>query len=183
MSPHYCVGHNDARQVGHHQERVAQDHPVRPLAGVAVEVDLLLEREVRVRREEGELLFGLAAFALGPELLDERQRIDGLLDVDGDGRDLQGAWWRGRAWRPLASSCQPRLTRRSTGPVDLRAVADADDENQELVVVDFVDDPVVPHPDAPCPLAVAREEQRAGRPRLAGQVSNGESCSLAVRLR
>ena len=56
---------------------------------MAVEVDLLLERQVRVRREEAELLLGAPALALGPELLDERQGVDGLLDVDGDGRDLE----------------------------------------------------------------------------------------------
>ncbi len=56
---------------------------------VPVELDLLLEGEVRVRREEAELLLGLPALALGAELLDERERVDGLLDVDRDRGDLQ----------------------------------------------------------------------------------------------
>jgi hypothetical protein len=31
------------RQAGHHQQRVAEDHPVRPVLVVLVEVDLLVE--------------------------------------------------------------------------------------------------------------------------------------------
>lgn len=34
-------------------------------------------------------MLGAPALALGPELRDERKRVDGLLDVDGDGRDLE----------------------------------------------------------------------------------------------
>ena len=76
-------------EASHHEQRVAEDHPVRPLAGVAVELDLLREGKVRVRREEAELLLGLAALALRSELLNERQRVDRLADVDRDGRHLE----------------------------------------------------------------------------------------------
>ena len=54
-----------------------------------VEVDLLLEGEVGVRREEAELRLGLPALALGAQLLHERERIDGLLDVDRDRGDRE----------------------------------------------------------------------------------------------
>src|SRR6266511_746644 len=76
-------------QARHHEQRVAEDHSVHPFAGVAVELDLLLEREVRVGREEAELLLRPAALALRPELLDEGERIDRLLDVDRDRGDLE----------------------------------------------------------------------------------------------
>jgi len=61
-------------------------------------------------------------------------------------------------------------------------VAEADDEDQELVVVDLVDDSVVADANTPAPLVSATCEPLDARgARLDGKSSNSKSNALAVR--
>jgi hypothetical protein len=78
----------------HDEERVAEDHPVRPLRLaaeiVAVEVDLLAEFLDAVEVvEERQLRLRLAFLGGVSQILDQRLRMDLLLDVDRDDRDLE----------------------------------------------------------------------------------------------
>ena len=82
------------REARHHQQRVAEDHPVRPVLIVVVEIHLLVERriveavEIVEQRQLGLLLSGLRRLA---QVLDERLRMHLLLDVDRNDGHLERA--------------------------------------------------------------------------------------------
>ena len=75
-------------QAGHHQQRIAEDQPVRPVLLVLVEVDLLVEVD-RAAVEVGEEVELVVAGLLDAgQVLDDGLRMNLLLDVDrhdGDG--------------------------------------------------------------------------------------------------
>ena len=96
-------------QRGHHQQRVAEDHPVGPVLLVAVELDELLELDAVEVVEERQLGLGLALARRVAQVLDDRLRADLLLDVDGDDRHLEVA---ARPARPCPSR---RAAGRATG--------------------------------------------------------------------
>jgi hypothetical protein len=73
----------------HDEQGVTEDQAVRPVVLVGVEVDQLVELQPVEVVEEGELgLVGSPAGGLA-EVLDQRSGVDLLLDVDGDGDDLE----------------------------------------------------------------------------------------------
>ena len=69
-------------QRGHHQQRVAQDHAVRPLLAVVVEVDALVEVQAGVQVVEHGQLGRLAAAGCRAQVFHQVVRVDRLLDVD-----------------------------------------------------------------------------------------------------
>src|SRR5882762_5830600 len=71
------------RQAGHYEQRVAEDHPVRPVPLVVVEVHLLIEFRYAVEiGEERQLGLRLSLLRGVAEVLDQRLRVDFLLDVN-----------------------------------------------------------------------------------------------------
>ncbi len=68
-------------QAGHHQQRVAQDHAVRPVALVVVEIDAVGELSGQAV-EVGEQVELAAGMIDVRELIDDRLWVDLLLDVD-----------------------------------------------------------------------------------------------------
>src|SRR5438067_548484 len=103
------------REARHHQQRVAEDHPVRPVLIVVVEIHLLVERriveavEIVEQRQLGLLLSGLRRVA---QVLDERLRMHLLLDVDRNDGHLE----RARILLVLPFPHELRLERRLVPP-------------------------------------------------------------------
>ena len=78
-----------SQQRVHHEQRVAGDQPVRPAVVVLVEVECIAQWQILVRRvEEVALSHGAVAVLLSHGLQD-RPRLDPLVNVERDGRDLE----------------------------------------------------------------------------------------------